>query len=219
MKKRKVSNPLALVVLALLWERPMHPYEMVTTMRERGQEGSIKLNFGSLYTVVESLQRAGLIAAQGTVRQGRRPERTVYQITDAGATELFDWLCELLGEPAKEYPRFMAGLALLSVLPPAKAIGVLEQREQRLAEQVEQYRVKVALLLGSDGTPGLPRLFLIESEYEQAMREAELAWVRGLLRELRDGTLSGMDLWRSFHQHRTTPPIPATQEEGATRTP
>src|SRR6266702_1825851 len=118
MSKRKVSNPLALAVLAQLEERPMHPYEMASTMRERGQEHSIKLNFRSLYTVVESLQRADYITAQETVREGRRPERTVYEITGAGRVELYDWLCELLGEPAKEYPRFMAGLSLMGALPP-----------------------------------------------------------------------------------------------------
>ncbi len=53
-QKRKVSNPLALAVLACLFERPMHPYEMASTMRERHKDESIKLNYGSLYTVTES---------------------------------------------------------------------------------------------------------------------------------------------------------------------
>ena len=72
MPRRKVSNPLALAVLACLAERPMHPYEMSTTMRERGKHESIKLNYGSLYSVVESLQKHGLIAAAGD-GQGRPP--------------------------------------------------------------------------------------------------------------------------------------------------
>jgi DNA-binding PadR family transcriptional regulator len=84
MARRKVSNPLALAVLSCLAERPMHPYEMSTTMRERGKHESIKLNYGSLYSVVESLQKHGLIAPRETVKDGRRPERTVYEITSAG---------------------------------------------------------------------------------------------------------------------------------------
>ena len=84
MSRRRVSNPLALAVLGCLSERPMHPYEISTTLRTRGKEQSIKLNYGSLYAVVESLQKHGLIRAQETTREGRRPERTVYAITEAG---------------------------------------------------------------------------------------------------------------------------------------
>src|ERR1700686_1629871 len=102
MTRRKVANPLALAVLGCLAQRSMHPYEMATTMRSRRQDACIKLNYGSLYTVVEALQRHGLIEAQETEREGRRPERTVYRITEAGSAELFDWLSGLLSAPGRE---------------------------------------------------------------------------------------------------------------------
>ena len=103
MAKRRVSNLLALAVLSTVAERPAHPYEISTKLRTRGKESSIKLNFGSLYSVVESLTKHGLIEAQGTVRDGKRPERTVYAITSEGRAELEDWLAELLSTPKKEY--------------------------------------------------------------------------------------------------------------------
>ena len=81
-RRRSISNPLALAVLACLHERPMHPYEMAATMRERGKEQSIKLNYGSLYTVVDSLAKHELITAVEARREGRRPgqlERIVYR--------------------------------------------------------------------------------------------------------------------------------------------
>src|SRR5215470_13353834 len=127
MTKRKVSNPLALAVLACLFERPMHPYEMATTLRARGKDQSIKLNYGSLYTVVEALQQHKLIATQETEREGRRPERTVYRLTDAGRMELIDWVSELISRPAKEYTRFEAGLSRLPVLRPEDAAALLAQ--------------------------------------------------------------------------------------------
>ena len=85
--KRKVSNPLALAVMALLYERPMHAYEMVTLMRERGKHESVRLRYSSLYSVVEALVRDGLISPRETVREGRRPERTVYELTGEGSVE------------------------------------------------------------------------------------------------------------------------------------
>ncbi len=125
---RRRGNPLALAVLACLTERPMHPYEMAATMRTRGQDASIRLNYGSLYGVVETLLKRGLIEEQEVVREGRRPERTVYRITDDGRGEVDDWLAELLGTPAKEFPRFEAGLSLMGVLPPERVIDLLDQR-------------------------------------------------------------------------------------------
>ena len=109
-KRRKVGNLLALAVLTSLVERPMHPYEMASEMRERGKDQSIKINWGSLYTVVQNLEKHGLIAAAGTSRQGRHPERTIYEITPEGRDELTDWLEELLAVPEREYTRFEAAL-------------------------------------------------------------------------------------------------------------
>ena len=125
--KRKIHNPLALAVLACLTEHPMHPYEIATTLRERGKDQSIKLNYGALYTVVEALQRHGLIVAQETEREGRRPERTVYCLTEAGRMEIIDWISELISRPAKEYTQFEAGLSLIPVLPPEDAVALLTQ--------------------------------------------------------------------------------------------
>ena len=71
--------------MALLYERPMHAYEMVTLMRERGKHESVRLRYSSLYSVVGALEREGLIVPRETVREGRRPERTVYEITGADA--------------------------------------------------------------------------------------------------------------------------------------
>ena len=188
-KRRRVSNPLALAVLSSLRERPMHPYEMAATMRAQGKERSIKLNYGSLYTVVDNLAKHGLIQAVEASREGRRPERTVYRLTDEGRAELEDWLTELLGTPVKEYPQFEAALAEMAVLPPAQVRDVLERRVEALEKALAQERAEIAQL------PWLPRLFLLENEYHLAVQEAELAWVRGLVRELQDGSFPLMKEW------------------------
>src|SRR5215218_6219469 len=196
--KRKVSNPLALAVMALLYERPMHPYEMVSTMRERGKHESVRLRYSSLYSVAEALVREGLISARETVREGRRPERTVYELTEAGRVEFLGWLRELLSVPAKEYTQFAAGLTFLPALPPEEAAVLLDERVRRLEEEIEEMRARLDTVMEQ----GLPRLFLIESEHELVLREAELRWVRELVREIRAGTLGGMAGWEGFHADR-----------------
>src|ERR1700761_7176541 len=134
------SNPLALAVLVSLYEKPMHPYEVAQTLRQRAKQESVRLNYGSLYAVVESLEKKGFIKATGTVREGKRPERTVYEITDDGAREMDDWLTELIGTPAKEYPAFMAGLSFLAALNPDDAIAALRRRAEALSFKLSGMR-------------------------------------------------------------------------------
>lgn len=198
--RRKVDNPLALAVLATLHEAPNHPYGMARVLRSRGKELSIRINYGSLYTVVRNLEKHGFIEAEGTERAGLRPERTVYRITGPGAAELRDWMTELLGVREKEYPKFEAALALAGVLPPDDVIALLEQRLAALSRDNAEDR---AAMLRHRAV--LPRIFLVEGEYALALAEAEEAFLRGLVQDMRDGTLDGMDGWRAVHESGQVP--------------
>ena len=173
----------------------MHPYEVAQTLRARAKHESIRLNYGSLYGVVEALEKRQLIRARETVRAGRRPERTIYEITDAGQREMADWLSELVAAPVKEYLQFEAALSLLPALPPEEALAALRQRCQTL-------EMEIATL---DGTiraaqsRGMPRLFALESEYVQVLRRAELDYVQGLANDIESGELTGIDQWQSWY--------------------
>ncbi len=213
--KRKIHNPLALAVLACLTEHPMHPYEIATTLRERGKDQSIKLNYGALYTVVEALQQHGLIIAQETEREGRRPERTVYHLTETGRLELINWISELISRPVKEYTQFEAGLSLIPVLPPEDAAALLTQRCAYLEMEIVQKRS----LLRLDAERGVARLHLIESEYLLAMHEAELAWTRQFTEAILSETVEGIAEWAASHrttaeQKHNEPGEPTEHERG-----
>lgn len=199
-KRRKVSNLLALPLLACLMERPMHPYEMAATLRSQGKDESIKIHWGSLYTVVQNLHKHGFIETAGTDRQGRMPERTVYRLTGAGRAELEDWVRELVGVPEREYTRFEAGLSQGLVLHPDEVIALLRQRLEALEPDVAAQQQALA-----QWTKTLPRVFLVEAEYHLAMCRAEADYIRGLLKELTEGTLSGVQGWRDFHDTGVVP--------------
>ncbi len=193
-KRRKVANLLALALLTLLTERPMYPYEMAAALRQRGKDQAIKINWGSLYTVVQNLEKYGFIEAVEVAREGRQPERTTYQITDAGRAELKDWLRELLSVPEREYTRFEAALGDSAILPPDEFIDLLQQRLDALEVANAEHQAGLDALVGT-----IPRLFLIESEYYLTQRRAEAEWVRGLLKEFTEGTFPGINAWRHFH--------------------
>jgi DNA-binding PadR family transcriptional regulator len=180
-KRRTVSNPLALAVLAWLVMGPLHPYELGRRLQETGMDRSVKYNRGSLYMVIEQLDKAGFIAARETVRDTQRPERTVYSLTDDGRQELYDWLRELVAEPRQEFPQFGVALSLLSVLPPTEAADLLTQRLGALTADAAEIRGIVETATAN----GVAWVFLVEEEYRLAVVEAESRFVTGLISSLK----------------------------------
>jgi DNA-binding PadR family transcriptional regulator len=211
-KRRKVGNLLGLYLLSLLAQRPTYPYEMAQTLRFRGKDKNFPINWGSLYTVVANLAKYGFIEEAGTVREGRQPERTTYQITDRGLAELKDWLTELLSVPEDEPSGFVAALSEALILPPDEVIGLLRARLATLeaANAAQQADLKQWVEM-------LPRVLLIESEYQLAMRVAQSQWLRGLLTELVEGTISGIDSWRRMRETGEVAPEFEELEEMAKR--
>jgi DNA-binding PadR family transcriptional regulator len=201
MSSRNRANPLALAILVCLQERPMHPYEVAQTLRSRAKHESIRLNFGSLYSVVDGLAGRGLIEPQETVREGKRPERTVYAITQLGIRELTDWLSDLVATPSKEYLQFEAALSLLPGLPPDDVLDLLRQRANALELKLRQSEATHGLARDQ----GLPRLFMLESEYGDALLRAELDFVHGLINDLENDKLDGLDEWRGWYVDDATP--------------
>ena len=171
-------------------------------MRERHKDDAIKLNYGSLYAVMEALCRHQLIVAKETVKDGKRPERTIYELTESGQYELYDWLSELLAQPMKEFTRFEAGLSLMPVLPPEKAVALLQHRVEMLAIDIAKSKSVLTYTQGKE----LPRLFVIDREYHTMLLEAEQTWARALIAEITSDELEGIDEWRGWH---ATPPVPS----------
>lgn len=201
MTQRKVGNLLALAVLSYLTQRPMHPYELGRTLRQHGDERSIKFNHGSLYMVVRQLAKAGLIAEQETVREGQRPERTVYALTDAGRHEFHEWLRELLEEPRHEYPQFVAALSLVAALPPDEVVELLATRRRRLTEQ----RTESAEIVERTVAAGVHPLFLVEEEYRLALLDAEAAFVDDFVARITDPETGWGPQWAAFHDTQGGP--------------
>ncbi|MEZ0109708.1 DNA-binding PadR family transcriptional regulator [Catenulispora sp. EB89] len=184
---KRPANPLALAVLGLLLEQPMHPHAMVGALRERGMDAAFKLTTGSLYDTVRALVRDGWIEVDGTEQAGNRPVRTVYRHTAAGRDGFTDWLDELIREPAPEYPRFLSAVAYLGALGRPRAAEALRERaaalRERIAQGAEAYRA-------AREEHGVPRLFVIEAEYAAALAQAELEWVERTAAEIEQGTLA-----------------------------
>jgi len=197
---RRVANLLGLAVLAYLVEGPKHPYEVGRLLRAHDDARSIKFNPGSLYTVFGQLAKAGFIAELETVREGQRPERTVYALTDAGRTELYEWMHELVQAPKHEYPSFVAALSLITALPPAEVATLLARRAEALAEARDEIRARMDDALAG----GLNPVFLVEEDYRLALLDAESAFVARFIEQINQPEAEFGRTWRTFHEEKKT---------------
>ncbi|MDN5854562.1 MAG: PadR family transcriptional regulator [Actinomycetia bacterium] len=181
-----VPNPLSISVLALLNERPMHPYEMYQLLLDRHEDRVVKVRPGSLYHVVERLENRGLVEATGTERAGNRPERTTYAITDAGSTALVDWVDETVTEPINEYPIFPVALSESHNLPKDQALIALGARIDRLDELIAELDDLVAYARESE----VPEGYWLAADYMRAVQTAERDWLRATVTRIEEGGLA-----------------------------
>lgn len=200
-------SPLALSILQLLDERPMHPYELASKMKERHYDEFIRLNFGSLYHTVDTLERNGWVVATEREKEGRRPERTVYKLTAAGRETLLRVVEDTVARPRREFLHFSAGLMFMHHLGAKKAAEHLRSRASSLKAVAE----KLTGINEEFRGRGLTRLTLIELEHKIALIDAERRWVTNLAKEIDEGKLEwkvgGIDTaherLRSGHGSRT----------------
>ena len=168
-----MPTPLAISVLALLRERPMHPYEMHQLLLERHLDEFIKVRAGSLYHTVGRLEREGRVERTGTQREGNRPERTTYRLTPAGEVAVRGWVLDRLANPVREYPVYPYALTEAHNLTAQEAVGALSQRCERLAAEL----IRALGLLETDK----PMVYRIGGQLRVALIEAELDWTRDLI--------------------------------------
>ncbi|MBV9546624.1 MAG: PadR family transcriptional regulator [Chloroflexi bacterium] len=171
----------------MLVSGPIHPYEMQRRMKLWGKGEVVNLSQrASLYRTIERLTDVGLIEVRGTERDQRFPERTVYELTEAGLHSAREWLTEMLANPRNEFPQFPAALSFIMGLNPDEARGVLEQRASVLRPRLSALAHEMA----EAERMGVPRVTLLDADYLRASMAGELAWLDGVIAQLRDGTLS-----------------------------
>jgi DNA-binding PadR family transcriptional regulator len=181
------SSPLALTVLALLHNRPLHPYGIQRLIREWGKEQVVNVGQrASLYRTIDRLNAAGLIAVRQTERGSQYPERTVYEVTEAGRETARTWIREMLAAPKREFPEFPAAVSNMMLLPPAELLDVMEERLRALEKDLAGLDAS----LRKEEEMGLPRITMLETEYLRAVTAAETGWVRSVVDDLRTGRLT-----------------------------
>jgi DNA-binding PadR family transcriptional regulator len=189
--KAPQHSSLGLVVLWLLFEQPLHVYGMQKLIEAQGKDRVVNVRSrASLYQTIDRLVRLGLVEVAETVRVEGYPDRIVYAITESGREVAREWLREMLRTTGQDYPEFITAVSILFGLEPEDARAQLDQRERSLAAELAETEAAVA-----SAPAGLPRLFLLEEEYRKTLLEAQLAWVRGVIADLRERRLDWNEQW------------------------
>jgi DNA-binding PadR family transcriptional regulator len=202
-------SPLALTVLAMLTEAPMHPYRMQQLIKARGKDEVVNVRQrNSLYQTIERLLRGDLIAVRETERDGAFPERTIYEITDAGRDTARLWLREQLAQPERDFPAFPAALACLPLLPPEDVRRQLETRMAALTREL----ARLDALNASAEAMQVPRLFLLELEWMRATLTTERDWVSSVVEDLKAEHLTWSEPWLRELAERFAPSADSSRE-------
>jgi DNA-binding PadR family transcriptional regulator len=179
-------SPLALAILGLLEDGPLHPYGMQQLIKQWGKDEVINVGQrATLYKMINRLDEAGLIKVRGTTRDQQYPERTSYELTDAGREARQQWIVAVLSTPRNEFPEFPAALSFLPLITPDAAVELLSARRDRLVQRLDQRDALIAAAGVS-----LPRVTMLETEYLHAVTQAEIHWVDSVLAGLRDGSIT-----------------------------
>ncbi|MDR7169725.1 DNA-binding PadR family transcriptional regulator [Nocardia kruczakiae] len=194
-------SPLAMAVLGILHLEPMHPYAIQRRIKEWGKDKVVNVGQrAQLYKTIARLQDAGLVTVRATGRDQQYPERTVYEITDTGRAACTAWITDMLAVPRDEFPEFPAALSFLMLLGPDGARVELERRLQALRAGHSELETGIAQAVRF----GLPRVTMLEDEYQRAVTEAEIRWLEGVVADLADGTLTWS--WESLAQFQDQGP-------------
>ncbi|MEU4198035.1 PadR family transcriptional regulator [Kribbella sp. NPDC026611] len=181
-------SPLALAVLGLLENGPLHPYGIQRLIRQWGKDQVVNVGQRtSLYRMIVRLEEDGLISVSATEQDERYPERTVYHLTDEGRRVCREWLAEILTTPRNEFPEFPAGLSFVMLVPPKTAGELLGQRREALTKRISELQLELRMEV--DGKP-IPRYALLETEYQVAVLIAEAKWIDSVRHDLRTGKLT-----------------------------
>ncbi len=179
-------SPLAVAVLSLLFAAPLHPYGMQRLIKQWGKDRVVNVGQrANLYKTIKRLHEAGLIAVRQTERDQQYPERTVYEVTEEGRRAVLQWLADMLAFPRKEFPQFPAALSFAMLLGPEEMLAVLERRAIALREDLARLEDDLESYSGT-----LPRVTLLDDEYQRVVTAAELNWVSGVADDLRTGALT-----------------------------
>jgi DNA-binding PadR family transcriptional regulator len=190
MKPEPRPSVLGLMILGMLTEEPMHPYRMQKLIRMRKKDNVVNVRQrASVHQTLARLLHLGLVVVRQKIRTRNHPDRTVYAITSSGRKTTIKWLRTMLTSVGTEFPEFPAAVSVIALLKPRDARKQLELRAEAVRHKLSELEAEIK------GATEVPRLFLLEGEYQIALLKTELKWLEAVIGDFRTGALDWNLRW------------------------
>jgi DNA-binding PadR family transcriptional regulator len=143
------------VVLAMLAKEPSHGYQLRARLRDALGPLGDAMNAGQVYVTLTRLEKAGLLAVDGSTGGADRSDRKVYALTPSGQQRVAEWIAEV-SWPKPDLAEFhlkliaaaSAGLAdPLTIVDTQRRELLRRLRDAQRAAMAEPDRSAAALLL------------------------------------------------------------------------
>ena len=185
-KKITASNQVRLtipdlVILSLLAERPMHGYEVNTTLEDRKIRDWAPVSRPQIYYSLDKLIKLRLIRASSGDSPSAGPERRVLETTALGRERLADELERQSWVDEKVHQPFQIWLALSWQARPRIFRKQLNKRKKLLVEKLDEERTTLDDVLREVGHPYHEAVWMLQLTIEQM--EVELRWIQRLLND------------------------------------
>jgi DNA-binding PadR family transcriptional regulator len=164
-----------MVILWLLSEGPLHGYRIKRILEDEGLGFWFPIDYASIYTVLRTLAKGGLIKAAAVEREGQRPERTRFRITREGRRHLAELLEQAWREPRGLADPLQLALAARSELTEDSIQSLLMERVASLQTRLESLERMAR---------SAPAVEMVDRQ--MALTQAELGWARTQVRSDRN---------------------------------
>jgi DNA-binding PadR family transcriptional regulator len=201
-----------IVLLSLLSSRPMHGYELRQVLEQRHMHRWANIQYGSIYRGLQQMTREGLLEEEGEEREGNRPPRTVFKITEQGKEELKNLLRQVWREPALLADPVDLALSLVMYLPKAEILDLLRQRLEKLDAIEAHVRQAESYFANRDHQPPQGVCSMIGDVFlhRRYILDAERRWTQHIIERLENGAYDlTEDELQLVLQYRSKPFNPA----------
>lgn len=161
---------------------PANGYQIRRELLSWGVEQWADLKTGSVYSMLATLTKQGLIVRHDLLDAGRRV--AVYALSPAGRAEFEQLVATALdGSRGMDRKLFQVAMNFAPFLPRARVVAGLQSRIARADEALHDVRAKIT------GAEPIPPHVLRFLTFDVSLLETEINWLRDLVTSIEAGAL------------------------------
>jgi DNA-binding PadR family transcriptional regulator len=125
-----------LIILGLLFEKPMSAYEIVKEVEFRRMKEWVKISEAAIYKNVREMEKENYLSYK-IEKNSLMPEKKIYTITEEGIKHFYDLLDKSSKRISKSYFDFNSAIVNIEKIEKEKAIKIIQNIKNSLLNKKE----------------------------------------------------------------------------------